>query len=169
MQVIRKNWKQGFLLMVAASQWSAHFLLRIYRFNTNLLEEFHTWRLKIKTDLILCEFSKIKWKVLWKSLQILILFRLKWKLYNWALELLRNYLIAELLMMCYGTRLPQDIKIKAFAFPSTLCEVTWRKNGEERGQCSAPVCVRTSAICHLVYIESFSILLCNKKGFPKCS
>lgn len=148
MQVIRKNWKQGFLLMVTASQWSAHFLLRIYSFNTNLLEEFHTWRLKIKADLILCEFNKIKWKVLWKSLQIVILFRLKWKLYNWALELLRNYLIAELSMMCYGTRLPQDIKIKAFAFPSTLCEVTWRKeNGEERGAVFCPCLCKD--VCNL--------------------
>lgn len=62
------------------------------------------------------------------------------------------------------------LKLRPLLSPQLCARLHEGRRLERRGgQCSDPVCVRTSAICHLVYIESFSILLCNKKGFPKCS
>jgi len=131
MQFIRKNGKQVFLLRVIGSQWSAHF------FDSNSFKRSFTGGgsyMEVKKESY-CSVNSVKWKekVLQKSFRVFFLFRFKWRLFSWAVGLLRNYLIAKLLMMCCGTGVLRDIKIKAFSFPSTL---TWgyMRGGKRRGE-----------------------------------
>lgn len=80
--------------------------------NADLLEEVHIGRLKTKSTV------PSKWRSAPEVIAGLIS-DLNGN-YSWAMELLRNYLSAKLLLMHFGTKGPQRIKMKVFAFPSTL-------------------------------------------------